>query len=45
MLTHLSVQPSLNPLIITQNKILKILQYKKRKADINDLCKDFKALK
>ena len=40
-----NTQGQLNTLMITQNKILKILQFKKRNAKTNELYKEFQVLK
>ena len=40
-----NTQGQLNTLMITQNKILKILQFKKRNAKTNELYKEFEVLK
>ena len=39
------IKKLLHPLKITQNKILKILQFKKRKSETNALYEEFKVLK
>ena len=40
-----NTQGQLNTLMITQNKILKILQFKKRNTETNELYKEFEVLK
>ena len=40
-----NTQGQLNTVMITQNKILKILQFKKRNAKTNELYKEFEVLK